>query len=85
MSVDYSRLPEHMQEGARLYIENKIPPGSFLTAVLENNLVDAFGKADEINLARLRDWTMWLYWECPRQAWGSREKVDAWLKQKPIP
>jgi hypothetical protein len=72
-------LPEHMRDGARRYIEDRILPGGFMTAVLENNLVDAYQKADTVNLARMKDWVMWLYWECPRAAWGSPLRVKTWL------
>lgn len=76
--IDYSRLPEHMQEGARRYIENGIPGGSFLHAVLSNNFVEAFAKADRINSAVMKTWAEWLYNECPLSAWGSEENVAEW-------
>lgn len=76
---NYDRLPEHMQEAARNYIENGIKPGSFLTAVLENNLVKAYCYADGINLLAMHDWATWLYNDVPGNAWGSRNKVEAWL------
>lgn len=80
MQIDYSQLPEHMQEGARLYVEHGIEPGSFMHAALSNNLIGAFNTADHINLTRMEDWALWLYSECPFAARGSREKVEAWIK-----
>ena len=77
--IDYSKLPDHMQDGAKRYIEDRIPPGGFLYAVLCNNLVEAFGHADSTNQACMQQWAQWLYWECPRAVWGSPAKVDAWL------
>jgi hypothetical protein len=77
--IDYSKLPDHMRDGAQLYIEHRVPPGEFLTAVLENNFVDAVARADDVNSHNLITWAQWLYWECPRAAWGSPEKVAAWL------
>ena len=82
MSTQYERLPEHMQEAARLYIEEGEMPGSFLVAVLTNNLVEAFGKADEVNRSCLWDWCLWLYNEAPEHAWGSAEKVLAWCAEQ---
>lgn len=79
---DYSRIPEHMRSGARLYIEQGISPGGFLMAVLCNNLVDAFGRADTINRQELFAWTAWLMWDIPANAWGSAEKVDAYIQAK---
>ena len=79
MAVDYSLLPEHMQEGARAYVETGREPGGFLEAVLTNDLVAAFGKADEINRAFMYSWAMWLFNEAPMGSWGSGAKVAAWI------
>lgn len=82
MIIKYDRLPEHMQDGARLYIERGIEPGGFLTAVLENNLTAAFGRADGTNKLRMQDWVEWLYWDIPSPAWGSKEKVTQWIANR---
>jgi len=79
MSTNYDTLPEHMREPAQLYIERGIEPGSFLLAVLGNDLVGAFARADQINTAVMDDWACWLYNDVPSAAWGSPEKVAAWL------
>lgn len=79
MIPTYDRLPAHMQDGARRYIEQGIPPGSFLLAVLENNFTRAVSGADEINRQHLQDWAHWLIWDIPSAAWGSRSKVNAWM------
>lgn len=77
--VDYSMLPEHMQYGVRDYVEHGVRPGSFLLAVLHNDLVNSFGYADGTNVARMVDWARWLYNEAPSDCWGSPEKVRAWM------
>ena len=79
LPVDYSTLPEHMREGARLYLEHGIEPGGFLTAVLCNDLVGAYARADHINRERMEHWAAWLYHNCPSPAWGSRAKVEAYM------
>ena len=76
---DYSKLPDHMQDGTRLYIEHGIPPGSFLTAVICNDLFTAMGKADDINRHRLFDWCSFFYNETPAQCFGSPEKMERWM------
>lgn len=81
MAIDYSRLPEHMQEGFRLYIERGIPGGSFMTAVLSNDLMGAFGRADEINRARLFETCVFLRSEAPIGCYGSPEHVKDWIAQ----
>jgi len=78
--VDYSSIPEHMRDGARLYAERGVHPGSFLTAVLTNDLVGAYRCADQINAAAMRAWVSWMYNELPMGAWGSHEKIDAWCE-----
>lgn len=72
-------IPRHMWQGVQLYVEQGIPPGSFLTAVLSNDLKGAFMRADEMNLAAMRKWVQFMYWDMPSDAQGSREKVEAWI------
>ena len=78
--IDYGRLPEHMQDGMRLYIEHGIEPGSFLTAVLSNDLMGALSKADDINRHCLLDYGMFLYNNAPSRSFGSRQAVKEWLE-----
>lgn len=88
MSIDETRLrdamtehgvPEGMHQTMVDYIINRIPPGGFLTAVLSNDLMEAFGRADEENRATMYAWCMVIYNDIPSGAWGSREKVSKWL------
>ena len=81
MSINYDMLPEHMRDGMQRYIERGIPPGSFLTAVLENNLVLAALRADSVNRHRLLDFAEFLYSEAPTMCWGSRGSVELWVKR----
>jgi hypothetical protein len=64
------------------YFEKGRPPGSFLAAVLANDLVGAVGQADDINKYRLADYVQWLYWEAPGRpcGWGSYEAVREWVQ-----
>jgi len=81
MPIDYSKLPEHMQQAARDYINHGVPPGGFLRAVLENDFKGAVGRADRTNAMRLKDWASWVYWEAPSQCQGSEKIVKAWIEQ----
>lgn len=76
--VDYSTLPDHMQDGMRRYLEFGVLPGSFGLAVLCNDLTQAYARADSENAAAMHAWASWLWNECPRAAWGSFEKVKRW-------
>ena len=73
-------LPQHMQDGVRLYLDKGVKPGSFLTAVLSNNLVEAFKTADVTNIMNMQRWATWLYNDCPVGAWGSLDKVESWIR-----
>ena len=79
--IDYSRLPTHMQDGMRLYIERGIPPGSFHRAVLSNDLMGAFKRADDVNTAAMVDYARFLYNEAPGGCFGSPDHVKDWLAQ----
>ena len=82
MTIRYDGLPYHMRDAAQRYIEEGEMPGSFLTAVLCNNLVEAFGKADELNRRSLWAWAQWLYNDVPQDAWGSVEKVKTYAAKR---
>jgi hypothetical protein len=77
--VDYSRLPEHMQEGARRYVEHG-ECGDFLKALFSDQLVEAWKRAGSYNLAFMAIWIDWLLAEPPSTCWGSPAKVAAWIK-----
>lgn len=68
------------KETLERYVQNKIPTGGFLKAVLENDLVQAFGRADDINKYRIGEIIEYIYNELPSLCWGSPEKVQNWLK-----
>ena len=76
----YRCIAEATMSALELYVKERIPTGSFLEAVLCNDLREAIGRADENNQRVLPEIVAWLYNEAPSNCWGSREKVTAWLK-----
>jgi hypothetical protein len=78
--MDEYGVPEHMQGGLVRYFNDRIDPGHFLTAVLENNLMKAFDRADLGNRKALYSYVVWLYNQAPMGSYGSPEKVKAWLE-----
>jgi hypothetical protein len=72
-------IPAHMRGAVIRYLENGIPPGGFLTAVLSNDLMGAFAKADDENATAMRGWAMFVHNHMPTGAHGSPDKVRAWL------
>jgi hypothetical protein len=64
------------------YKEHGIPTGDFLYAVLTNNLLAAFGCADEQNAMDMREIAMFVYDELPSISHGTRERVGNWIRNK---
>jgi hypothetical protein len=78
---EYEKLPdERWHEPVARYLENKIPPGSFLSAVICNDLREACGRADMLSRVQLFDLVVWFYNYAPSNSWGSPEKFEAWLR-----
>lgn len=57
------------------YRLHKIPTGSFLRAVLENDLTEALSRADAESLENLKEIHMYIYNRLPSDIWGSRSAV----------
>jgi len=73
-------IPDYMQQPLAKYIVEGHPVGDFLTAVLSNSFTDAFLLADEANTVAMKDWAAFMYWDCPSNCRGSKEKVKEWIK-----
>lgn len=76
--IDYNALPFYMQDGMRGHIEQRRPVGTFLTAVLSNDLYTAVRHADDTNRDLLHVYVNWLYMNAPPGSYGSAEQVQAW-------
>ncbi len=74
-------IPEQMMVGIREYIDHGVPQGSFLSAVIEHDLFEAVGRADQFNLPNLPAFVAYFYNEAPSPCHGSREKMNAWIEQ----
>ncbi len=79
MKINYDRLPEHMRGSTREYIERGRRVGHFLTAVLSNDLMEAFSRADDTNRNAMIDWVQFLYNDAPGPCHGSPEAVKNWM------
>ena len=74
------RIPESTLETLKRYINHRIPPGSFLEAVLSNDLFEAFARADVHNRQAMHHIVDWLYNYVPSASHGSREAYREWLR-----
>jgi len=81
-NLNYEGLPESLRLGVKNYVENRLRPGSFLTAVLKNDFLNAVCTADPTNSMLLRDIAIWVYNELPMLCWGSSDKVEKWLNRE---
>lgn len=66
----------------RGYVEHHVPVGSFLTAVICNDLKQAVQQADDVNLVNIPAFVEYLYNHAPSECWGSKEKHNNWLSSR---
>jgi hypothetical protein len=74
-------IPAHMMIAINDYINHGLEPGSFLTAVICNDLRGVVGQADAENILLLREYVSYFYNEAPCDCWGSRIRMDKWISQ----
>jgi len=79
--LSQSSVPGHMHAKIVAYIVEHREQGSFLMAVVANNLKGAVAFADDINKPMLPAFVEFFYNHAPSQCWGSPEKVHEWLMQ----
>ena len=79
---DSSLIEPRFREAIDAYVANGRPTGGFLEAVLSNDLVSAFARADSSAVANLPHILDYLYNEVPAVCWGSRERVAEWIKAR---
>jgi len=72
-------IPLRTRTALMRYIDGHMPTGSFLRAVLCNDLTWAVLHADEENFSSLLHIVRWLHNEAPSAAWGSREAYISWI------
>lgn len=79
---DYAAIPERMQGALVAYVRNGRLPGTFLQAVLSNNLYNATGHADSTNLPLIPLYVLWLFnraRDIAPECYGSPAAVAAWV------
>ena len=81
-SGQYTEIPKRMQDAMLRYVDHGVNTGSFLGAVIENNLRDAVGYADSENLPLLHLYVLWFYNVAPAGCCGGAKQRAAWLQDK---
>lgn len=74
-------IPFQTQDALMDWVMLHRAPGHFLTAVLENDLVGAFGRADDGNKRALEAIIKVLYNHVPNACWGSEDNVREWIEE----
>lgn len=75
-------IPPHTLEALIRYRDHGLPPGSFLTAFLSNNLMEALGRADIENLQNFAAIGYFIYNAIPERSHGSMSKVATWIEER---
>lgn len=79
--IDYPGAPNGFGGTWQRYVEHGISPGSFGTALLQNNLSDAIRRADSTNINLIVRHVKWLWINLPYEAWGSEKAVEKWVER----
>ncbi|NDD53226.1 hypothetical protein EBZ39_05025 [bacterium] len=78
----YSLIPERMQDAIKRYVIDRVKPGSFLTAVITNNLRRAFDYADDENVKLIGLYVQWFTDFPPALCWGDEQSMNKWLRER---
>ena len=74
-------MPAALVPGVARYCIDHIETGQFLRAVLENDLLGAFRRADPESLMHMQNILDALLMVAPSPCWGSNQAVEGWLKE----
>ncbi len=75
-------LPRDIEESIKRYVNDGVPTGGFLEACIENDLKEAVGRADMVNIRIIPTIVAYLYNETPAGCWGYKGAFEKWLKLK---
>jgi hypothetical protein len=74
-------IPPHMHEAIVRYVVDHEPVGGFLTAILENDFMEAAKAADHMNINAFRNYANLFYNHLPYLCYGSPVRVERWLNR----
>lgn len=75
-------IPENTRWAIADYVIDGHRPGSFLCAVLSNDLKRSFERADRTNTRAVGAIVAFLYNHAPEACWGSEGRLEAWIEYK---
>lgn len=74
-------VPRHTAYALAEYIMHGRSVGGFIQSVLANDLMNSVYRADQENLAALKDICTYLYNHVPFGCWGSYDTVREWIER----
>ena len=78
------RVPKEYADPIYNYLIHGFEPGSFFSAVFANDFMSAMLRSHPANTVEaLKTVSGWILNNCPHEAWGSHDRVRAWLKMDP--
>lgn len=82
--VSQDPIPDHILPGISRYLTRGVEPGSFVTAMLTNDLRGVMQCADDQNMRALPAIWNFLYNNIPSSAWGSPDNLHKWMQAKDV-
>lgn len=79
-SLQYWRVPRDFSEPMFNYLVHGFEPGSFFKGWYANDASSIIHSHPGNSVEALKDLMKWMLNCMPGEAWGSHEKVNAWLK-----
>lgn len=73
-------MTKYVKNALESYVSDRYHPGSFLVAVLSNDLKRSCELADDINRYSLAEIVTYIYNNIPMLAWGDKDAVKNWLE-----
>ena len=74
-------LPDELEASIRRYVDQGIPTGGFLQACIENDLMEACGRADEQNIHLLPVIAAYLHNKTPVGCHGEKGDMKRWIER----
>jgi hypothetical protein len=74
-------MPDRIHAGLMGWAKHGVLPGSFVTACLVNDFMEACCRADDETVLCLRDIAKFIYNELPSPCHGSNEAVREWRER----
>ena len=81
LKKSYGKIPVHMLEDLNRYATDHVVSGNFLYALLSNDLSQSFAYADSETRDAMYDYVQYVYNYLPISSWGSKEKVNEWVRE----